>query len=168
MGPEELEEIIKEDEAVETNLNAEEDSQLQLLGIVPDISLNALAGQFHPSTLRVLGRHGKKHIKILVDNGSNNNFIKPEIATKLNLTLTSIIEFKVGTESGNFLVCSKKCEQVSLVIQGPEFIVDLFVLEIKGADVVLGVQWLIELGTIKTNYQELIMEFSYKGKDVKL
>lgn len=33
---------------------------------------------------------------------------------------------------------------------------------------VLGVQWMIELGTVKTNYKELTMEFTYGGKDVKL
>lgn len=58
----------------------EDASQLQVLEITPKIRLNALSGQFHPSTLRIMGRYGKKHVKIPVDNGSNNNFIKPSIA----------------------------------------------------------------------------------------
>lgn len=168
VGPEELDEMVNENLIEENAVTEEESSQLHVLDVAPDISLNALAGQFHPNTLRVLGRHGKKHIKILVDNGSNNNFINPDIAAKLNLPQTPITKFKVGTGSGNFLVCNKKCERVPIIIQGHEFTVDLFVLEIKGSDIVLGVQWLIELGTIKTNYQELTMEFCYKGADVKL
>lgn len=32
----------------------------------------------------------------------------------------------------------------------------------------LGVQWLIELGTILTNYKDLTMQFCYVGKKVKL
>lgn len=53
-------------------------------------------------------------------------------------------------------------------IQGNEFVVDLYVLEIKGCEVVLGVQWLIELGTIKSNYQDLTMEFNFQNRTVKL
>lgn len=55
-----------------------------------------------------------------------------------------------------------------LCIQGHEFKVDLFLLEIKGFEVVLGVQWMIELETIKTNYKELTMEFQWGGKEVTL
>lgn len=90
--------------------------------------------------MRELGRYQKKHVKILIDNGSNNNFITLQMATKLGLKLTPIKEFKVGTGSGNFLLCNQKCENVLLTIQGHKFEVELFVLEVKGSDVVLGVQ----------------------------
>lgn len=136
-----------------------EDNQIQILEATPDISFNALAGHFHPSTLRVMGRYGKKQVKILIDNGSNHNFVKPKVAEKLSLKRTPIIEFKVWTGSGAYLTCNSKCENILLCIQGTEFVVDLFILEIKGSEIVLGVQWLIELGTVKTNYRDLIMEF---------
>lgn len=99
----------------------------------------ALAGHFHPSTLRVVRRYGKRQVKILIDNRSNNNFIKPRVADKLNLKRTPIIEFKVWTRSAEHLLCKSKCENMSLNIQGHGFIVDLYVLEIKGSEVVLGV-----------------------------
>lgn len=107
-------------------------------------------------------------MKILIDNGSNNNFIKPSVAEKLDLKRTPIAEFKVGTGSGEFLLCDSKCKNVLLSIQGHEFVTNLFVLEIKGAEVVLGVQRVIDLGTVKTNYKDLTKEFSYGGKEVKL
>lgn len=46
--------------------------------------------------------------------------------------------FKVSTGSGEFLQYDSKCEGVILNIRGHEFVIDLFSLEIKGADVVLG------------------------------
>lgn len=167
MGNEEVEELlVKDDQEPEEQIAV--NNQIQILEVTPDISINALAGHFHPSTLRVMGRYGKKQVKILIDNGSNHNFIKPDVADKLSLKRTPITKFKVWTGSGAYLTCRSKCERVPLFIQGHEFVVDLFVLEIKGSEIVLGVQWLIELGTIKTNYQELIMEFQWRGKEVKL
>lgn len=76
--------------------------------------------------------------------------------------------FRVGTCNGDFLQYNSKCEKVTLKIQWHEFTTDLFVLEIKGSNIVLGVQWLIELGTIMTNYKELTMQFSLGGKEIKI
>lgn len=59
--------------------------------------------------------------------------------------------FKVATSSGEYLNCQHKCSHVLLNIQGHNFTVDLYVLDIKGADVVLGVQWLVERGALFDN-----------------
>lgn len=168
VGQDEMEELLNGEDRQEHIAQEEEESQIQILEVTPNISINALAGHFHPSTLRVLGHYRKKQVKILIDNGSNNNFIKPEVADKLSLKRTPITEFKVWTGSGTCMICNSKCEGVALHIQGYKFVVDLFVLEIRGSEVVLGVQWLIQLGTIKTNYQDLSMEFSWEGEDVML
>lgn len=168
VGQEEIEEILQDEGTEEEVAVEEEESKLQLMEFEPKISMNALAGQFHPSTLKVTGKCGKKEVKVLVDNGSNNNFINPIVAGKLKLVQSPIMEFKVGTGSGAYLLCKSKCEGVTINIQGHDFKVDLFVLEIKGADVVLGVQWLIELGLIITDYRELTMQFNYGGQKVRL
>lgn len=84
VGQEEVEELLRDDEPLNDEQEKEE-SQVQLLEVVPEISLNALAGHYHPSTLRLSGRCGKKQIKILIDNGSNHNFIRLEVADKLSL-----------------------------------------------------------------------------------
>ncbi|XP_020992164.1 uncharacterized protein LOC110278251 [Arachis duranensis] len=64
---------------------------------VPRISLNAMKGEFHPETLRVMVKNGET-----VD-------------------------------------CSAKCKDLPLHVQGYDFAVDTFVLDLKGADIVLGV-----------------------------
>lgn len=69
---------------------------------------------------------------------------------------------------GLFCDVIKKCDGVTLKIQGHVFVTDLFVLEVKGSDIVLVVQWLIELGTIMTNYKDLTMQFTYGVKEIKI
>lgn len=168
VGHEEIDELLQDAEPVEDSTATEEANQMNNMEVTPEIRINALASQFHPSTLRVTGRCAGKEVRILVDNSSNNNFINSRVAEKLKLKQTSISEFKVGIGSGTYLHCNKKCEGVNLIIQGREFSVDLFILEIKGSEIVLGVQWMIELGTIKTNYRDLTMQFNYQGKEVVL
>lgn len=141
VGKEEIEELLQGENEIENVEETGQEEQLNLMEMNSEISLNALTGSFHPNTL--VGRCANKEVKILIDSGSNNNFINPHIVEKLKLKPIPTLGFKVGTGSGAFLQCSSKCEQVSLVIQDDEFQTELFVLEIKGADVVLRVQWLI-------------------------
>ncbi|XP_061337713.1 uncharacterized protein LOC133284661 [Gastrolobium bilobum] len=70
--------------------------------------------------------------------------------------------------NGDSLTYSTMCQSVPLDIQGHRFYVDLFVLELQGADMVLGVQWLSTLGPIVTDYQKLTMDFEFQGVHVIL
>ena len=51
-----------------------------------------------------------------------------------------------------------------------EYVLNIPMLSIpvRGADVVLGVQWLQSLGTIAFNFQELLFKFFSEGKEVEL
>lgn len=70
--------------------------------------------------------------------------------------------------NGESLTCTTKCSQVDLWLQGHKFQLDLFVLPIRGAEIVLGIQWLELLGDIVTNYKSLVMQFWWKGQQVQL
>jgi hypothetical protein len=48
------------------------------------------------------------------------------------------------------------------------FLVDLFVLPLSGAEIVLGVQWLKTLGPVLTDYEHLVMKFIKDGSIVQL
>nr|GMD31046.1 Transposon Ty3-G Gag-Pol polyprotein [Ipomoea batatas] len=52
--------------------------------------------------------------------------------------------------------------------QGTDFTIDLYVLPIQGPDVVLGVQWLQDLGKVAHDYASLTMEFTWKGRTITL
>ncbi|KAF7822165.1 NHP2-like protein 1 [Senna tora] len=132
MGQEELAEIIEaQGEELEADNLANEETE----EVVPEISFNALEGQYHPSTLRLIGHCGDYMLNILVDNGSTHNIVKTSLVETLGLPKTTIVPFRVLTGSGTTLTCTHKCEKVSLMVQGYEVVVDLFVLEIKGKQV---------------------------------
>lgn len=59
--------------------------------------------------------------------------------------------------NGIVIACHQICPRTSLQIQGQSFDVDLHVLPISGADIVLDIQWLKQLGPVTTNYDTLTM-----------
>ncbi|KAH9649104.1 retrotrans gag domain-containing protein [Citrus sinensis] len=127
--------------------------------VTADIScLNALAGQSNPRSLNVLGEINEHQFHVLIDSGSTYNFIKPQLAERVGLSIQSTSAFRVYIGNGDFLVCRFHCLEVPIVIQGHEFCLDFFVLPIEGPEVVLGIQWLQRLGRVSTDYSEMTME----------
>ena len=70
--------------------------------------------------------------------------------------------------NGEELQCNQVCMDVSVQIQKHDFKVDFHVLPIRGANIVLGVQWLKSLGPVLTDYTTLTMKFIYDGKLIEL
>ena len=137
--------------------------------VTADISsLNALAGQSNPRSLRVVGEIGYQHLHVLIDSGSTHNFIKPQWAERLGLKIQSIPAFQVYIGNDDFLLCRFQCLQVPLVIQGHTFKLDFYILPIEGPNIVLGIQWLQHLGKISIDYRAMTMEFCWESNPVIL
>lgn len=132
------------------------------------LSLHALSGDFAADTFRLMGTINEVLVRILVDGGSTHNFIQATVARSLGLELSPIDPFKVLVGSGQELLCSHICYGVPLLLQGTYFTVDLFVLDLRGATVVLGAQWLKGLGPVLMNYTTLHMTFFYNNTCVEL
>jgi hypothetical protein len=58
--------------------------------------------------------------------------------------------------------------QTQLMLDSHDFVVDLFVLPLSGADVVLGVQWLKSLGPVLTDYDKLTLQFIKGNKIIQI
>ncbi|GJW86964.1 ty3-gypsy retrotransposon protein [Tanacetum coccineum] len=79
--------------------------------------LNSLVGHGNPRSLQLWGAIGTSKVHILIDNGSTHNFVQPGVVERMQLPIT-----------------------------GLRMEVDLYVLPVKGPDIVLGIQWLQRLG----------------------
>ena len=56
-------------------------------------SLNALAGQSNPRSLRVVGEFGSHRFHVLIDSGSTHNFIKPALVERFGLPIQPTPKF---------------------------------------------------------------------------
>lgn len=133
-----------------------------------EVSLNAFSNSINPHVYRIPARVGKEALEVLIDTGSNNNFIQESLVEKLALSWKEAKRFRVYMGNGQYLNCDKICVDVEVEMQGNQFKVDMYILPIWGLDIVLGMQWLRTLGPCLHDHDALTMEFQWKGKKVKL
>ena len=108
---------------------------------------------------------GRKVLCILIDFGSTQNFINSRIARKLGCVMEYIHELKVLTANGMELQCNERCRKCPWAMQGQNFEADVLSLPLDNYDLVLAVQWLVELGDIIWNFKKLQMRFTKDGKE---
>ncbi|XP_039130202.1 uncharacterized protein K02A2.6-like [Dioscorea cayenensis subsp. rotundata] len=143
------------------------DTELELDN-TPCISYHALNGFLVPSTLKIAGKIFGKPVVVLIDSGSTNNFIQTRWAHHLSLPVQPSSHLKVTVGNGETLTCGGECLQVPLQLGDTVFQVDLLLLSVFGADIVLGIHWLPQLGQIVFDYNELWMEFTCDGVRTRL
>ncbi|VFQ68537.1 unnamed protein product [Cuscuta campestris] len=137
--------------------------------IIADISsMHALAGSPNPRALKLAGMVNGSAVQVLLDSGSTHNFIHPGVAERLQLVLHPVPSFRVYVGNGDSLRCAYACPQTAISLQGHAFLIDLYLLEIHGTDVVLGVQWLQTLGKVAHDYAQMTMEFMWQGNSITL
>lgn len=127
-----------------------------------------MSGMLAPETFCIFGSINNHRVTILVNDSRTHNFVQLRVAIFLHLPITTIDSFYVMVGNGGVLHCNHLCTQVSILIQGHLFKTNLFALSLSGADIVLGVQWLKELGPVLIYYTTLVMSFSYSRKQVHL
>lgn len=132
------------------------------------LSLNAMSGMPAPKTFHAYGTIHHHKITILVDGGSTHNFVKLRVPKFLDLSSTPIDPLLVMVGHGGVMQCWLRYPQVSIAIQGHQFTTYLFGLPLSGADIVLGVQWLKDLGPVTTDYTFLSMFFTHLGRPIHL
>lgn len=110
------------------------------------ISFNALLGTSTPDALCLFGFIHHSRVTVLINEGSTHNFIQSRVAKYLQLPTSSTTPLQVTVGNGTSLPCDQLCSHTLLSFQGHDFRVDLHILPISGADIVLGIQWLKQLG----------------------
>jgi hypothetical protein len=108
--------------------------------VEPVISLIALAGFFAPQTLKLIGYIKHRKVIILVDSGSTHNLIHRCIAQETHCYIHVVNNFQIMIANGGSMKCGGHCEKVRLHI-------------------VLGADWLRNLGPILMDFKALTMQF---------
>ena len=149
----------------------EKDSQVQY--VPPQLRHNDNIKRTKPhkleqKRLKLNGTIKNKDVTILIDPGSTHNLVDMKIAKALNLFVYPVKNLTVSTITDQHLDEVGKCHKVPLHIQDLKLQIDCYALSLKGVDMVLGAEWLIQLGTYATNLQEQYIEFRWKGNNYKL
>lgn len=133
-----------------------------------EVSLHSLTNTSSPQIFRIFAVCGKQAVEVLIDTGSHSSFIQETLVDRLGLENEPSNRFKVYMGNGQHLFCERRCNGVKIIMQGHEFVVDLYVLPIWRIDIVFGMQWLRTLGPCLHDHEELTMKFSWNGRQVCL
>ena len=134
----------------------------------PEISFHTLTGWSTPKTMRITAKIRQHEVVVLIDSGSTHNFISEKVADMLHLSVVPTKPFTVKVANGTPLKCQGRFEHVHVILQGIPFSLTLYSLPLTGLDLVLGVQWLEQLGTVVCNWKKLTMEFQWENQTHKL
>jgi hypothetical protein len=79
---------------------------------------------------------------MLFDSGALHSLISAAYVTKYNIPLALLRCQMIVSSSGGDMPRRQLCPKVNLKIRGLDFVANLIVLESKGIDVILGMNWL--------------------------
>jgi hypothetical protein len=79
---------------------------------------------------------------VLFDSGESHSFISATYVEKRNLPIALLRCQMIVSSLGGDMPTRQLCPKVNLKIRGVDFIANLIVLESKGIDVILGMDWL--------------------------
>lgn len=88
------------------------------------------------------------------------------LVKKLQLYINPIRLFFVSTGRGKKLVCSKVSRKNPLKMGEITLFVDLFLIDLSSTNIILGMQWLKSLGLVSFQFQDLSMQFDWRGKTI--
>lgn len=132
------------------------------------LSLYAMDSSVCSSTIRFIGNLQGHPVKVLMDSGSDDNFIQPRLVKFLRLNVLNTRPFKVLVGNGQTLQVEGFIDEVHLQIQHQNIHFSAFVLPIEGVEIILGAAWLATLGTHLVDYSTMLLQFFYKGNFVAL
>jgi hypothetical protein len=79
---------------------------------------------------------------VLFDSGVLHSFISATYVEKHNIPVTMLKCCKVVSSPGGDMLARQVCSKVKIILRGVEFSTNLIVLDSKGIDVILGMDWM--------------------------
>ncbi|XP_026410370.1 uncharacterized protein LOC113305564 [Papaver somniferum] len=114
-------------------------------------------GMVTPTTIRVPGCIQSHDTFVLIDTDSTRSFVDAKLAERLHLNVAPISPMLVTIANGD-----------TTISKGFDFSSDLRILPLGGYDMVLGVDWMTQLGDIVFNLAELRDSFFNQGQHINL
>ncbi|KAJ3705864.1 hypothetical protein LUZ61_009569 [Rhynchospora tenuis] len=120
------------------------------------------------NTMKFKGQIGNIPVCTLVDSGSTQSFVNPEVVKGLQLPVRRTSPMVVMVANGHTMVTDMQCDALNFSIQGHEFVKDVRLLSVQGYDMILGLDWLKELGPMQIDWGKGRLQFNNAGKTVAL
>ncbi|XP_026416754.1 uncharacterized protein LOC113312214 [Papaver somniferum] len=123
-----------------------------------EISLHALTGNIAHDTIRISRHLNKHHVTVLIDTCNTHSFIDVTLTSKLGLHVSPTGQMLVTVANGDSTVSQGICQNLTWEMQGYQFSANLRALPLGGCDIVLGADWLRQLGDAAISLYRVIIK----------
>ena len=123
-----------------------------------ELSMNSVVGFTSSYTMKLKGEIQGHPVMVLIDCGATHNFIAKDIVRQLQLSLIPTTSYGVIMGTGDMVRIEGICKNLLLTLQDIEIIEDFLPFDLGSADVILGMQWLENLGMMQVNWKTLLMK----------
>jgi hypothetical protein len=106
-------------------------------------------------------------IVVLFDFGASHSFISVVYIGKHNLPLALLRCQMIVSSLGGDMPARQLCPKMNLKIRGVDFVTNLIVLESKGIDVILGVDWLSKYKVLIDCAKKSVKLTTPEGKEME-
>jgi hypothetical protein len=114
-----------------------------------------LSGVPRYDTLQIRGTIQGQWAITLIDGGATHNFIVTSLVSRHAFQTEEFEGFDVAVADGHTVECLDRVLDLEIKLGNYTMRDTFYVVDLSEVDVVLGVQWMITLGKITTNYQTL-------------
>ena len=125
--------------------------------------LNALLSPLH-----LAGSVKGMSLTILVETRVSHNFISPQMAENMHLSIDQSKAMSVRLGNGERVKVVGKSERFEIQYGKFSTMLEAYAFELEGNDMVLGVTWLQSLGKVSFDWNEKAVNFIWNGQIIKL
>ncbi|KAJ4802055.1 polyprotein [Rhynchospora pubera] len=111
---------------------------------------------------------GQKRICALIDSGSTHSFVNPDVLHSQPFKVSKNTPMAVMVANGNKMITELECKGLTFSIQGYEFQKDMRVLDVRGYDLILGLDWLTEMGPMLIDWGKGYIKFQQGSREIEL
>ncbi|CAH9107328.1 unnamed protein product [Cuscuta epithymum] len=161
----------RQSEGEEGSENASSDSEEEK-GVHKELKSMQLSdpskeGSYSMKTFQVKGElkwsENEQQVNVSIDSGATHDFISQQLVERWQIPFQSIKGYKVQIGNGKLISNYGRCEGMKLNVQGNEIQQNFYMLELGGTDMVLGLEWLTNLGDMEVNFQNQIIKWKKQG-----
>eukprot|EP00253_Pinus_taeda_P018255 PITA_18255 len=122
-------------------------------------ALAALRGVPKYLTLRIRGIVRGQRVSVLVGSGATHNFIDAQMVERRGIQTEIFDGFLVLVLGDQTMTCARYVPEILVTMSTYTFTDHFFMVDIPDTNMILGVQWLITLGKVTTDWKTLEMEW---------
>lgn len=126
--------------------------------MVVEISINSVVGLTSPRTMKLRATLFREDVIVLIDSGASHNFVSEKLIQKLGLRPSATAAYGVLVAGGVKVTGKGVLNDVELKLPSCTITTSFLPLELRVADVILGVQWLDTLGEMRVNWRSQCMK----------